>query len=59
MLTLDENSVLFDSLTLCPGDEDWFSVSVEAGQVLEVAATFVQSEGNVELAPNARRASRW
>jgi|GEM_PF-996841 len=39
----------FPSLTLCPPDEDWYSVSLAAGDSLDVLAGFSQADGDVDL----------
>lgn len=36
-------------LRLCPGDEDWFVVTVTEGQNLRVVARFVDADGDIDL----------
>lgn len=36
-------------LTLCPGDEDWFAVSLGAGDEVVVTVAFVHGEGDIDL----------
>ena len=37
------------NLHLCEGDDDWYSIDVEAGEILEVNLTFVHADGDVDL----------
>lgn len=38
-----------DDLALCPGDEDWYAIDVEAGTIVTFDARFRHVEGDVEL----------
>jgi len=40
---------LLEDRTVCDGDEDWFQISVPAGQVLTVNLTFSDEEGDIDL----------
>ena len=40
----------FPSLTVCPGDADWFKIRLDPGERLTVAATFTHEDGDLDLA---------
>ena|GEM_PF-2924313 len=40
---------LFTELRLCPGDEDWYEIPVEAGTYLTVDARFAHADADIEL----------
>ena len=40
---------LFTELRLCPGDEDWYEIPVEAGTYLTVDARFTHADADIEL----------
>ena len=45
--TLTEGS--YPGLTSCPGDFDWYAVSLQAGESLQVDATFLDADGDVDI----------
>ncbi len=40
----------YENLHVCKGDDDWYAVSLQAGQRLDVALTFLNESGDLELA---------
>jgi hypothetical protein len=40
---------LFDEIRLCPADEDWYEIDVDAGTYLTVDARFSSNDGDIEL----------
>lgn len=46
---LAEDGPTFEGLRLCPGDQDWYRIEVEAGTFLTVDARFRHIEGDLEL----------
>ncbi|MEL6178232.1 MAG: pre-peptidase C-terminal domain-containing protein, partial [Myxococcota bacterium] len=39
----------FPSLAICPGDSDWFTIRLSAGERLSVTATFAHADGDLDL----------
>ncbi len=45
--TLTQGS--FGGLSSCPSDDDWYTVSLQAGDTIEADITFLHSEGDLDL----------
>lgn len=41
--------VQYNGLVLCPGDDDWFQISVPAGDGLEVDVAFTHGDGDIDV----------
>jgi hypothetical protein len=39
----------YSGLTTCPSDSDWYSVALVSGDILQVDATFVDADGDLDL----------
>lgn len=39
----------FNNLQLCPTDEDWYAVELAEGEILDVALSFVDADGDVDI----------
>jgi hypothetical protein len=37
------------NLHICEGDDDWYSIDVEAGEILEVNLSFVDADGDIDV----------
>lgn len=50
--------VQYNGLVLCPGDDDWFQITVPAGDGVEVDVAFTHADGDIDVALMRRNGGR-